>query len=154
MKAYWGSGCIPPRILWLGTRWRRVVCVTPRPLYSQGKSPWYPSYRRMGGPQSRSERGGEGKNSQPLPGLEPRIVQPIAHRYTSYERYVSIRNCSQGFTIIHSWKVICQADWLERRRVEKSRPASLAEWVTETGGTENTVTLNFQNNPCTWGRES
>jgi hypothetical protein len=36
-----------------------------------GKSPWYPLDRRLGGPQSRSGRGGEEKNSQPLPGIEP-----------------------------------------------------------------------------------
>jgi hypothetical protein len=28
------------------------------------------------GPKSRSGRGGEKKNSQPLPGLEPPIIQP------------------------------------------------------------------------------
>jgi hypothetical protein len=33
------------------------------------------------GPQSRSGRGGEEKNSQPLPGLEPPIIQPVAQRY-------------------------------------------------------------------------
>jgi hypothetical protein len=44
-----------------------------RPLYPQGKSPWYQLDRRLGGPQSRSGRGGEEKNSQPLPGLEPTI---------------------------------------------------------------------------------
>jgi hypothetical protein len=30
----------------------------------------------LGGPQSRSGRGGEEKNSQPLPGLEHPIIQP------------------------------------------------------------------------------
>jgi hypothetical protein len=44
-----------------------VVSFTPRPLYSQGKSPRYPLDRRLGGPQSRSGRGGEEKNSQPPP---------------------------------------------------------------------------------------
>jgi hypothetical protein len=39
----------------------------PRPLYPQGYSPWYPLDRRLGGPQSRFGRGGEEKNSQPLP---------------------------------------------------------------------------------------
>jgi hypothetical protein len=48
-----------------------VVSFTPRPLYPQGKSPWYPLDRRLGGPQSRSGRGGEEKNSQPPPGIEP-----------------------------------------------------------------------------------
>jgi hypothetical protein len=42
-----------------------------RPFYPQGKSPWFPLDRRLGGPQSRSGRGGEGKNSQPPPGIEP-----------------------------------------------------------------------------------
>jgi hypothetical protein len=38
MKKYWGSGGIAPRID-LGTRRRRVVIFTPRPLYSEGKNP-------------------------------------------------------------------------------------------------------------------
>jgi hypothetical protein len=37
----------------------------------QGKSPWFPLDRRVGGHQSRSGRGGEEKNSQPPPGIEP-----------------------------------------------------------------------------------
>jgi hypothetical protein len=43
---------------------------------SQGKSPSYPLDRRLGGPRSRSGHGGEEKNSQPLPGLEPPIIKP------------------------------------------------------------------------------
>jgi hypothetical protein len=35
------------------------------------------------GPQSRFGRGGEEKNSQPLPGLESPIIQPVAQRYTT-----------------------------------------------------------------------
>jgi hypothetical protein len=36
----------------------------------------------LGGPQSRSGRGGEEKNFQPPPGIEPRIpiIQPVAQR--------------------------------------------------------------------------
>jgi hypothetical protein len=71
MKTYWGSGGIVPRILDLGTRWRWVVSFTTLLLYLQGKSPWYALDRRLGGPQSRSGRGGEEKNSQPAPGIEP-----------------------------------------------------------------------------------
>jgi hypothetical protein len=36
-----------------------------------GKSPWYPLDRRLGGPQSRSGRGGLEKNTQLPPGIEP-----------------------------------------------------------------------------------
>jgi hypothetical protein len=71
MKTYWGSGGIAPRSLDLGTRWRWVISFTPQPLYPQGKSPWYPLDRRLGGPQSRSGQGGKEKNSQPPPGIEP-----------------------------------------------------------------------------------
>jgi hypothetical protein len=42
MKTFQGSGGIAPHILDLGTRWRRVVSFTLRPLYPQVKSPRYP----------------------------------------------------------------------------------------------------------------
>jgi hypothetical protein len=76
MKAYWGSENIAPRILDLGIRWRWVVSFTPRPLYPQRKR-WYPLDRRLSGTLRRLGRGGE-KNSEPLPGLEPPIIQPVA----------------------------------------------------------------------------
>jgi hypothetical protein len=43
----------------------------------------------MGGLQSRSGCCGEEKYSQPLPGLEPRIIQPAAQRYTTIPPTVS-----------------------------------------------------------------
>jgi hypothetical protein len=46
-----------------------------------GKDPWYPLDRRLGGFQSRSGQGGKEKNSQPLLGLEPLIIQPVTQRY-------------------------------------------------------------------------
>jgi hypothetical protein len=63
MEAYWGSGGVAPRILDPGTTWRRVATFTQRSLYPQGKSPWYPLNMRLGGPQRRSGRGSEEKNS-------------------------------------------------------------------------------------------
>jgi hypothetical protein len=73
-----GSRGVTPRILDLYTRWRFVVCFTLWHLYSQGKSPCYPLDRRLGG-----EHSGEKRNSQPLPGLEPPIIQTIGHSYTT-----------------------------------------------------------------------
>jgi hypothetical protein len=48
-----------------------------------GKGPWYLLDKRLGGPQSRSGRGDEEKNSQSLPGLKPLITQTVAQRYTT-----------------------------------------------------------------------
>jgi len=64
MKAYWVSGGIAPLILW-------PQHFMPWLLYPQGRSPWYPLDRRLGGPQSHSGHGGEEKNSQPPPGIAP-----------------------------------------------------------------------------------
>jgi hypothetical protein len=82
-KGVLGSGNRVPRILDLDTRWRWVVSFRAWPLYFRSKSPSCPLDRKLGGPQSRSGRGGEEKNSQPLQGLESPIIQPIAQRYTT-----------------------------------------------------------------------
>jgi len=39
----------------------------------------YPLFRRLGGPQGRS---GRMRKISPQPGFHPRIVQPVASRYT------------------------------------------------------------------------
>jgi hypothetical protein len=60
-----------------------VVSFTTLSFYPQEKNIWYPFDRRRGGTQNRSGHGGEEKNSQPLLGLEPPIIQPVAQRYTT-----------------------------------------------------------------------
>ena len=42
---------------------------------------WYPLYRRMGGPRGRS---GRVRKISPLPGFDPRTVQPVASRCNDY----------------------------------------------------------------------
>jgi hypothetical protein len=39
--------------------------------FTPRESTWHPLDRRLGGPQSRSGRGGEKENSQAPPGIEP-----------------------------------------------------------------------------------
>jgi hypothetical protein len=46
-----------------------------------GKKSWYSLDRRLDGPQSKSGSRGEEKNSQPLAGLEPLIIQSIVQCY-------------------------------------------------------------------------
>jgi hypothetical protein len=53
-----------------------VVNATPRPLY-----PRYPLCRRSGGPHGRS---GRVRKISPLPGLDPRTVQPVASHNTDW----------------------------------------------------------------------
>jgi hypothetical protein len=62
----WGSGCIDPSFLDLGTSWKLVFSFTPEPLYPRGKSFLYPLNRRLGGPQSRSGRHAEEKILAPM----------------------------------------------------------------------------------------
>jgi hypothetical protein len=49
----------------LGTRWRRVVRFTPRPLYARGRWALYSLDRRLSGSQSRSGRYGVDENISP-----------------------------------------------------------------------------------------
>jgi hypothetical protein len=65
IKVYQGSGGTAPCIPDLSTTWRLVVSFMPLLLYPQGKSPWYPLDRRLGGPQSQSGCGSEGEYSSP-----------------------------------------------------------------------------------------
>jgi hypothetical protein len=65
--------------------------------------PSYPLNMTVGGPQGRSERSGGEKNHLPLPGFEPRIVQPVAwslsdcavlaHLTVAIAKYAVIRQC-------------------------------------------------------------
>jgi len=60
-----------------------VVSFTPLLLYPKGKSTWHPLVRRLGGPQNWFGHDGEEKNSQPLLGLEPLIIQTVAQCCTT-----------------------------------------------------------------------
>jgi hypothetical protein len=86
MKTYWGSGGIAPLIIDPGTRWRWVVGFTPRPLYPQEKSPWYPLDRRLGGPRAVLDAVVKRKIPSSSRESNPRtpIVQPVAQRYTDW----------------------------------------------------------------------
>jgi hypothetical protein len=89
-----------------------VISFTPRPLYPQGKNHWCPLDRRLSGPQNRSGRGGEEKNSQIAPGIEPynpdrparipALYQLSYHGSSSY--YCSSQNLSSPLAF---FAVIC-----------------------------------------------
>jgi hypothetical protein len=60
-----------------------VISFTAQSLYSQEKRLCYPMDRRLCESQSQSGCSGEEKNSKPLLGLKPPIIQPIAQYYTT-----------------------------------------------------------------------
>jgi hypothetical protein len=53
--------------------------------------------RRLGGPQSLTGCPGEEKNSQPLSGLEPPIIQSVAQRYT-----IELSVCTKASVAYHT----------------------------------------------------
>ena len=53
----------------------------PRPDLTSGRETRYPVYRKLGGPQGRSE---QVRKISPPPGFDPRAVQPVENRYTNY----------------------------------------------------------------------
>jgi hypothetical protein len=69
-----------------------VVSFTPQLLYSQGRSPWYPLDRRLGGPRAVLDAVVKRKIPSPYWELNPRtpIVQPIAQCYTELS-WLSVR---------------------------------------------------------------
>ena len=97
-KAHRRSRGIALLFLNLGARWGCVVNATPGRI-TPGKEPvGLPIYRRLGGPQSRS---GQVRKISPLPGFDPRTVQPVASRYTDYAARptLQIEYCVLNFTV-------------------------------------------------------
>jgi hypothetical protein len=120
MKTYWGSSSIAPRILGLGIRWRWVVRFTPRPLYPQGKNPWYPSDRRMVGPRAVLDTVVKRKIHSPRRGSNPRtpIVQPVTQRYTE-----ELRICMCAAHPASSVFCFLPAHWMDIKKLVKLQTA-------------------------------
>jgi hypothetical protein len=114
----WMNADTAPRILKLGARWRWVVSFTLRPLFTRGKRPHYPIDRRVGGPQSRCESGGEEKKSEALPGKEPgrpaRSLLTVSgsgdadaiNKYYSNRPHLGVHfGESRGWIIVHQFAI-------------------------------------------------
>ena len=65
-----------------------------------------PLYRRLGGPQGRS---GQVQKSSPPPGFDPRIVQPVASRYTdNATRPFRSPILEEYCCVVHMlWAIVC-----------------------------------------------
>jgi hypothetical protein len=78
----WGSGCIAPSLLSLALP-RGEWSASRLCYFTSGKEPPYRLYRRLGGPQSRSGRCGEGKNLSHAGNRTP-AVHPTARHYINW----------------------------------------------------------------------
>jgi hypothetical protein len=79
-------------------------------LYTQGKGPWYPLYRRLGGSQSRSGCRGYREKSSASVGDRTPVVQSVVRHYTNRVLLVSTvglsprpHRCFQD----SCWAVLC-----------------------------------------------
>jgi hypothetical protein len=77
MKTYWDIGGISTPSLTSALDGGKWSASRPGRFTPQGKSPWYPLYRRLDGPQSRSGHCVEEKNSQPPRGFESTISNKV-----------------------------------------------------------------------------
>jgi hypothetical protein len=75
MKTYGESGYIDPLFLASALDGGISQLHAPNALHP-GKNTQYPWDRKLGGPQSRSERRGVDENLSPLPGIEPQPSSP------------------------------------------------------------------------------
>jgi hypothetical protein len=85
-----------------------------RPLYPQGKRPQYSFHRRLGGPQSRSGRGGEETKIAVSTEIRKPVVQPRSQ--SNYTLFPSHKSCkSWGFLRFNSALHFghCRSDILE-----------------------------------------
>jgi hypothetical protein len=112
-------------IIDLGTKRMWVVRFTPRPLYHQRKSPRYPLYTRLGGPQNRSGRCGIERYQMPIPGIEPRPSrsQPVAipteilRLIIKLYIIVKVHIIGESVVLFYCWGIMLywQTDWRDTR---------------------------------------
>jgi hypothetical protein len=92
---------------------------TPRPLFTPGMNR-YPLYKRLGWPQGRC---GQVRKIPPVPGLDPRTVQPVANRYTDWATQPTIIRDSINISeiqhlYIHLMKYICITHCIHSQHTE------------------------------------
>jgi hypothetical protein len=108
MKTYWGIEGIAPCILDLGTRWRWVVSLTPRPLYPRERAPGTHWIGGWVGPRAGLD--GVVKRKIPSPRREsnPRtpIVQPVAQRGTDWAITAQIHSHVSEIVYRHYAKIM------------------------------------------------
>jgi hypothetical protein len=112
-----------------------------------GNKPWYPLDRRLGGTQRRSEHGGEEKNSQPLPGLEPQIVQSVVQSCaTELSRHQIETYSAQKF--YNGITINCKVFWVWPT-VETENITDVSEVPIASFTVEVTLSLSSEKQGCT-----
>jgi hypothetical protein len=83
MKAYWGVEVSLHAFLISELDGSESLASDPGRFIPMKRVPGTHRIRGREGPQNRSRRVGEEKNSEPQPGLEPTIIQPAAQQHTT-----------------------------------------------------------------------
>jgi hypothetical protein len=93
-EGVWGSGCIDPYFLYLGTGWRWVVSFTLLLLYPRGKSPPplpVPIGKKAGWASKPVWTTWRRENSWPYRDSNSDVVQPVTSRYTDWAVPASLK---------------------------------------------------------------
>jgi hypothetical protein len=104
MKSYGGVELYLYSFFDHGTRWRCMVIFTPRLLYPQGKIPWYPLDRRLGGPPEPFWTRWWREKFPALAGnrtLEPRSSSPKPSAISTELSRLSQRNTGDSLKRLH-----------------------------------------------------
>jgi hypothetical protein len=104
MKACWGSGCIGPCFLDLGTSWW-VVSFKHRPLYTCVKSLWYTFDWSLSG------RYGEEWTFVTLPEVGLRTLDHPARNQSLYRRCYRGKLTVTDLNVFHGAGVFCTSNW-------------------------------------------
>jgi hypothetical protein len=102
MKTFGGEWRYSSTILDLGARWRWVVSFMPPATLPVGNSPWYPLYRRLGGPHSQYRCYGEEKYLLLLLGLKPQLLIHRAHSLVTIRTELSQLHHDVGSSFVLS----------------------------------------------------
>jgi hypothetical protein len=84
LKAYWGNGSIAPFILNLDSRWRRVVSLISRPLYTRKLNPALSEQEAEWGTEPFSTFRGRKSPLCPVLNKTPRLFTTSSSPYIGY----------------------------------------------------------------------
>jgi hypothetical protein len=164
MKTYWGSGCIAPRILEHGTRWRWVVSFTLRPLCPKERTPGTHWIGGWVGSRTVLETVVKRKFPSPLRESKTRtpIVQPVAQRYIDWAITALTWKEVKVVTLLkprmdpkfpqnlRPISLLPTTGKLSEKVIQKNSP-NATRWIRPTKCNSIWLSCTLQHDTCVWG---